>query len=262
MKNPTVTIKDLAATLERPPEPLPASSVVSLWGARPPDDDLDDETIDAPAATEETQDEKAPEKDTQSDTPRLSTAARTRADGRTGASHDEPAAMPGERTIPDERPSLADSPQTNDDSKLLLQETDKDDPDDGLDADIELPGTSRGENHRSITLSMPGETRELLERAAEDDTRGAAAMDAMRASYEYLFALRIVRPEPQGPFPAAPRRVARRRRNQRSLGNVSVSVTNAEAAVLGQLRDQTGRSMSELFTLAVEHYWRPLLGDD
>lgn len=123
----------------------------------------------------------------------------------------------------------------------------------------DLPGTRRGPNHRYLTLSLPAETRALLDQAALDDSRGAAAMDAVRASYEYLLTQKIERPGSSGPFPAPERRVSRRRRNLSAPGNVAVSVTNLEARVLADMRDDTGRSMSELFTMAIEHYWRPLL---
>ena len=105
-----------------------------------------------------------------------------------------------------------------------------------------MPGTPRG--------------RKRLLQAARDGhgSLGAAAMAALRGSYEHIVANHTPEPvEPVGPFPAP--RTVRRREHVDDARMKPIYVDPGEAAAIEQLADQCERSLSELVTIAIDHWF-------
>lgn len=115
-----------------------------------------------------------------------------------------------------------------------------------------LPGMARG-GTRLLSLTLSPLAAGLLRDAARGCSLGTAAMEAMRSSYEHLLELTI--PRKQGSFPA-PLRVVRVRRGERFVAT-RFNVSIPESQAIKDLCEHTGRSQSELFTLAIEHHFGP-----
>jgi hypothetical protein len=117
-----------------------------------------------------------------------------------------------------------------------------------------VPGTPRGRK-RLLQVYLPAGTRRLLEAARDGHgSLGAAAMAALRGSYEHIIANHIPEPvEPVGPFPAP--RTVRRREHVDDARMKPIYVDPAEAAAIEQLADQCELSISELVTIAIDHYY-------
>jgi hypothetical protein len=121
----------------------------------------------------------------------------------------------------------------------------------------DLPGMPRGRK-RLINAYLPGATRHRLETArADHGTLGAAVMAALRGSYRWLVDQHTPEPvEAVGPFPAP--RPPRRRLAVEDARLRPFYVHPDEAKAIDQLADELELSVSELVTLAVDHFF----GDD
>jgi len=123
----------------------------------------------------------------------------------------------------------------------------------GPDGD-EHRGIVRGRK-RVVQVYLPAPTRELLDRArGEHGTLGKATMAALRGSYQWLVDNYTPEPvEAVGPFPAP--RPTRRRLAVEDPRMRQLLVDPAEAAGIETLADQLEMSLSELVTLAIDHWF-------
>jgi hypothetical protein len=117
-----------------------------------------------------------------------------------------------------------------------------------------IPGTPRGRK-RLLQVYLPVSTRYLLDDARKAHTSlGAAAMTAMRGSYEHIVTNYTPEPvEGVGPFPAP--RAPRRREHVDDARMRAIYVDPAEAAAIEELADQCELSISELVTIAIDHHY-------
>jgi hypothetical protein len=130
---------------------------------------------------------------------------------------------------------------------------------DGITADVDspaahIPGTPRG-CKRLLQVYLPASTRDLLDDARQDHTSlGAAAMAALRGSYEHIVANHTPEPvEGVGPFPAP--RPPRRREHVEDARMKPLYVDPAEATAIDELAEQCELSMSELVTIAIDNFY-------
>lgn len=117
-----------------------------------------------------------------------------------------------------------------------------------------IPGTPRGRK-RLLQVYLPAPTRQLLQQARDGHgSLGAAAMAALRGSYEHIIANHTPEPvEPVGPFPAP--RTVRRREHVDDARMKPIYVDPGEAAAIEALADQCELSISELVTIAIDHHF-------
>jgi hypothetical protein len=117
-----------------------------------------------------------------------------------------------------------------------------------------IPGTPRGRK-RLLQVYLPAPTRQLLQAARDGHgSLGAAAMAALRGSYEHIVANHTPDPvEPVGPFPAP--RTVRRREHVDDARMKPIYVDPGEAAAIEALADQCELSISELVTLAIDWWY-------
>ena len=158
---------------------------------------------------------------------------------------------------PEVAPPLVDLDDTGD-----LDLTDLHDADQSADiqAGQHIPGTPRGRK-RLLQVYLPAPTRQLLQAARDGHgSLGAAAMAALRGSYEHIVANHTPEPvEAVGPFPAP--RTVRRREHVDDARMKPIYVDPAEAAAIEQLADQCELSISELVTIGIDWWYgedRPL----
>jgi|GEM_PF-6149787 len=120
--------------------------------------------------------------------------------------------------------------------------------------DDDLPGMARGRK-RLIHVNLPGDTRRRLEAGRRaHGTLGAAVMAALRGSYEWVLAHHTPPPaEPVGPFPAP--RPPRRRLVVPDARLKPFYVHPDEAKAIDTLADQLELSVSELVTIAIDHFY-------
>jgi hypothetical protein len=106
-----------------------------------------------------------------------------------------------------------------------------------------------------LQVYLPAGTRQLLEPARDGHgSLGAVAMASLRGSYEHIVAHHIPEPvEPVGPFPAP--RTVRRREHVDDARMKPIYVDPAEAAAIEALADQCELSISELVTIAIDHWY-------
>jgi hypothetical protein len=118
----------------------------------------------------------------------------------------------------------------------------------------DLPGMPRG-HKRLIHVNLPGDTRRRLEAGRRTHgTLGAAVMAALRGSYEWVVAHHTPTPaEPVGPFPAP--RAARRRLVVPDARLKPFYVHPDEAKAIDELAEQLELSVSELVTIAIDHWY-------
>ena len=124
----------------------------------------------------------------------------------------------------------------------------------GRGAAAHIPGTPRGRK-RLLQVYLPAPTRQLLQAARDGHgSLGAAAMAALRGSYEHIVANHIPEPvEAVGPFPAP--RTVRRREHVDDARMKPIYVDPQEAAAIEQLADQCELSLSELVTIAIDWWY-------
>jgi hypothetical protein len=117
-----------------------------------------------------------------------------------------------------------------------------------------IPGTPRGRK-RLLQVYLPAPTRQLLQSARDGHgSLGAAAMAALRGSYEHIVAHHTPEPvEAVGPFPAP--RTVRRREHVDDARMKPIYVDPVEAAAIEQLADQCELSLSELVTIAIDWWY-------
>jgi hypothetical protein len=117
-----------------------------------------------------------------------------------------------------------------------------------------IPGTPRGRK-RLLQVYLPATTRFLLDDARKSHTSlGAAAMEALRGSYEYIVSNHTPEPvEGVGPFP--PPRPPRRREHVDDARMRAIYVDPAEATAIEQLALDCELSISELVTIAIDHFY-------
>ena len=122
------------------------------------------------------------------------------------------------------------------------------------DSPAHIPGTPRGRK-RLLQVYLPAGARHLLGSAHDGHGGlGAAAMAALRASYEHIVAHHIPEPvEPVGPFPAP--RTVRRREHVDDARMKPIYVDPAEAAAIEALADRCELSISELVTVAIDWWY-------
>ena len=122
--------------------------------------------------------------------------------------------------------------------------------------DAHIPGTPRG-CKRLLQVYLPASTRDLLDDARKDHTSlGAAAMAALRGSYEHIVANYTPEAvEGVGPFPAP--RPPRRREHVEDARMKPLYVDPAEASAIEALAEQCELSMSELVTIAIDNFYGP-----
>lgn len=115
-------------------------------------------------------------------------------------------------------------------------------------------GLVRGRK-RVVQVYLPAPTRALLDDARDvHGTLGKAAMAALRGSYQWLVDSHTPDPvEAVGPFPAP--RPTRRRLSVEDPRMRQLLVDPAEAAGIETLADQLEMSLSELVTLAIDHWY-------
>jgi hypothetical protein len=118
----------------------------------------------------------------------------------------------------------------------------------------DLPGMARGRK-RLIHVNLPGDTRRRLEAGRRaHGTLGAAVMAALRGSYEWVLANHTPPPaEPVGPFPAP--RPPRRRLVVPDARLKPFYVHPDEAKAIDELAEQLEVSVSELVTIAIDHWY-------
>jgi hypothetical protein len=119
------------------------------------------------------------------------------------------------------------------------------------------PGTPNG-NLRVVTLSLPREAREVLDRAARKTqlSRGQIVMIALREQYHEIVS-QFALPHAQEEDPFGPPRVIRRRRRLDEPRAVPLYLTESEALGLSRMRDSVTLSMSGIATEALmRHYGR------
>jgi hypothetical protein len=123
-----------------------------------------------------------------------------------------------------------------------------------------VPGTPRG-CKRLLQVYLPSSTRDLLDDARQQHTSlGAAAMAALRGSYDHIVANYTPEPvEAVGPFPAP--RPPRRREHVDDARMKPLYVDPAEATAIEALAEQCELSMSELVTIAIDNYYTPPLAE-
>ena len=117
-----------------------------------------------------------------------------------------------------------------------------------------MPGTPRGRK-RLLQVYLPAGSRHLLESARDGHgSLGAAAMAALRGSYQHIIEHHIPEPvEPVGPFPAP--RTVRRREHVDDARMKPIYVDPGEAQAIEELADQCELSISELVTIAIDHHF-------
>ena len=117
-----------------------------------------------------------------------------------------------------------------------------------------LRGHLRGRK-QLLYVYLPGPTVQLLDDARPGHgTLGAAVMAALRGSYEWLVDTHTPEPvEAVGPFPAV--RGPKRRQGVEEGRLKPFYVTPDEARAIDQLADQLELSVSELVTLAIDHWY-------
>jgi hypothetical protein len=115
-------------------------------------------------------------------------------------------------------------------------------------------GLARGRK-RVVQVYLPAPTRALLDAARQTQgTLGKAAMTALRGSYQWLVDTHTPAPvEAVGPFPAP--RPTRRRLCVEDPRMRQLLVDPAEAAGIERLADDLEMSLSELVTLAIDHFF-------
>ncbi|WP_276973853.1 hypothetical protein [Ferrimicrobium acidiphilum] len=120
-----------------------------------------------------------------------------------------------------------------------------------------IPGTANG-NLRVVTLSLPREAREVLDRATRETqlARGQVVMIAVREQYREILSQFAV-PSVQDEDPFGPPRVIRRRKHLDEPRSVPLYLTDSEALGLSRLKDSVTLSMSGIVTEAIlRHYGR------
>ncbi len=120
-----------------------------------------------------------------------------------------------------------------------------------------IPGTANG-NLRVVTLSLPREALEALDRATRETqlARGQVVMIALREQYREIVSQFAV-PSVQDEDPFGPPRVIRRRKRLDEPRSVPLYLTESEALGLSRLKDSVTLSMSGIVTEAIlRHYGR------
>ncbi|WP_298338514.1 hypothetical protein [Ferrimicrobium sp.] len=120
-----------------------------------------------------------------------------------------------------------------------------------------IPGTPNG-NLRVVTLSLPREAREVLDRATRKTqlARGQVVMIALRERYREI-ASQFAVPSVQEEDPFGPPRVIRRRKRLDEPRSVPLYLTESEALGLKRMKDGVTLSMSGIVTEAIlRHYGR------
>ena len=117
-----------------------------------------------------------------------------------------------------------------------------------------LPGNTRGRK-QLLYVYLPGPTIGRLDNARPaHGTLGAAVMAALRGSYEWLVEHHTPQPvEAVGPFPAV--RGPRRRQGLEEGRLKPFYVEPDEAKGIDTLAEQLELSVSELVTLAIDHFY-------
>jgi hypothetical protein len=117
-----------------------------------------------------------------------------------------------------------------------------------------LPGNTRGRK-QLIYVYLPGPTIARLDKARPGHgTLGAAVMAALRGSYEWLVETHTPRPvEAVGPFPAV--RGPKRRQGLEEGRLKPFYVDPEEARAIDTVAEQLEMSVSELVTLALDHWF-------
>ena len=117
-----------------------------------------------------------------------------------------------------------------------------------------LPGNTRGRK-QLLYVYLPGPTIQLLDDARPGHgTLGAAVMAALRGSYEWLVEHHTPQPvEAVGPFPAV--RGPKRRQGIEEGRLKPFYVDPEEAKGIDTLAEQLELSVSELVTLALDHWY-------
>jgi hypothetical protein len=117
-----------------------------------------------------------------------------------------------------------------------------------------LPGNTRGRK-QLLYVYLPGPTTQLLDDARPGHgTLGAAVMAALRGSYEWLVEHHTPQPvEAVGPFPAV--RGPKRRQGIEEGRLKPFYVDPEEAKGIDTLAEQLELSVSELVTLAIDHWF-------
>jgi hypothetical protein len=124
----------------------------------------------------------------------------------------------------------------------------------GVAEEKRLPGNTRGRK-QLLYVYLPGPTIQLLDDARPGHgTLGAAVMAALRGSYEWLVEHHTPQPvEAVGPFPAV--RGPKRRQGVEEGRLKPFYVGPEEAKGIDTLAEQLERSVSELVTLAIDHWY-------
>jgi Ribbon-helix-helix protein, copG family len=117
-----------------------------------------------------------------------------------------------------------------------------------------LPGNTRGRK-QLLYVYLPGPTIAVLDKARPGHgTLGAAVMAALRGSYEWLVEHHTPQPvEAVGPFPAV--RGPKRRQGIEEGRLKPFYVDPEEAKGIDRLAEQLEMSVSELVTLALDHWY-------
>jgi len=125
---------------------------------------------------------------------------------------------------------------------------------DGGGVEQRLPGNMRGRK-QLLYVYLPGPTIERLDDARQGHgTLGAAVMVALRGSYEWLVEHHTPEPvEAVGPFPAV--RGPKRRQGIEEGRLKPFYVDPEEAKGIAALAEQLEMSVSELVTLAIDHWF-------
>ncbi|WP_298343040.1 hypothetical protein [Ferrimicrobium sp.] len=120
-----------------------------------------------------------------------------------------------------------------------------------------IPGTPNG-NLRVVTLSLPREAREVLDRTTRKTqlARGEVVMIALRQHYREI-ASQFAVPNAKDEDPFGPPRVIRRRKRLDEPRSVPLYLTESEALGLKRMKDGVTLSMSGIVTEAIlRHYGR------
>jgi hypothetical protein len=164
-------------------------------------------------------------------------------------------APPPPPIVPMTSSAVADDVDLDDTGELdLIQLHDTDPGSDSAVDDAAHRGIVRGRK-RVVQVYLPAPTRALLDQARDvHGTLGKAAMVALRGSYPWLVDTYTPEPvEAVGPFPAP--RPTRRRLAVEDPRMRQLLVDPAEATGIETLADQLEMSLSELVTLAIDHWY-------